>query len=300
MQGFNKYYPPDYDPSKSASLNAYHGKHALGDRARKLDQGVLITRFELPFNVWCGGCDAHIGMGVRYNAEKKRVGNYYTTSIYSFRCKCHLCGHYFEIQTDPKNARYVVTLGARQKHEEWDPEENGTIVFKEPSQAPADPFAAIEQKTTDRTRAETAATRLEALEESRAEQWADPYSQSQRLRDSFRTEKRGRQIQDARDGLVRDRFGLSDKLLLGASTKDEEEQDRNAWQRAKAQSAAAAQVSRRHQEDVLLGRELMTSPRKKRSADPQPSAARQLQRQLSRTRRKHSDPFRAALPDKFL
>lgn len=28
------------------------GKHALGDRARKLDQGVLITRFELPYNVW--------------------------------------------------------------------------------------------------------------------------------------------------------------------------------------------------------------------------------------------------------
>ena len=28
------------------------GKHALGDRARKLDQGILITRFELPFNIW--------------------------------------------------------------------------------------------------------------------------------------------------------------------------------------------------------------------------------------------------------
>lgn len=44
MQGFNKYYPPDYDGAKHKSLNAYRGKHALGDRARKLDQGVLITR----------------------------------------------------------------------------------------------------------------------------------------------------------------------------------------------------------------------------------------------------------------
>ena len=69
-QGFNKYYPPDYDPDKHKSLNAYRGegaqplcghirvsdvcsgKHALGDRARKLDQGILITRFELPFNIW--------------------------------------------------------------------------------------------------------------------------------------------------------------------------------------------------------------------------------------------------------
>ena len=41
-------------------------------------------------------------MGVRYNAEKKKIGNYYSTPIYSFRCKCHLCDGWFEIQTDPK------------------------------------------------------------------------------------------------------------------------------------------------------------------------------------------------------
>ncbi|THH21253.1 hypothetical protein EW146_g243 [Bondarzewia mesenterica] len=45
-------------------------------------------------------------MGVRYNAEKKKIGNYYSTPIFSFRCKCHLCR-------------------ARQKDEDWDPEENG-------------------------------------------------------------------------------------------------------------------------------------------------------------------------------
>ena len=49
-----------------------------------------------------GTCNNHIGMGVRYNAEKKKIGNYYSTPIYSFRCKCHLCDGWFEIQTDPK------------------------------------------------------------------------------------------------------------------------------------------------------------------------------------------------------
>jgi coiled-coil domain-containing protein 130 len=101
MQGFNKYYPPDYDPSQG-SLNTVRGKHALGDRARKLDQGILITRFELPFNIWCLTCNNHIGMGVRYNAEKKKIGAYFSTPIFSFRCKCHLCDGWFEIQTDPK------------------------------------------------------------------------------------------------------------------------------------------------------------------------------------------------------
>lgn len=41
-------------------------------------------------------------MGVRYNAEKKKIGNYYSTPIYSFRCKCHLCDGWFEIHTDPQ------------------------------------------------------------------------------------------------------------------------------------------------------------------------------------------------------
>lgn len=41
-------------------------------------------------------------MGVRYNAEKKKIGSYYSTPIYSFRCKCHLCSGWFEIHTDPK------------------------------------------------------------------------------------------------------------------------------------------------------------------------------------------------------
>ena len=99
------------------------GKHALGDRARKLDQGILITRFELPFNIWwyglpgtvnirpahlkynSGTCNNHIGMGVRYNAEKKKIGAYFSTPIFSFRCKCHLCDGWFEIQTDPKVSR---------------------------------------------------------------------------------------------------------------------------------------------------------------------------------------------------
>lgn len=62
----------------------------------------MIMRFELPFNIWCSGCGEHIGMGVRYNAEKTRVGSYYTTPIFKFKMKCQYCANYFEIQTDPK------------------------------------------------------------------------------------------------------------------------------------------------------------------------------------------------------
>lgn len=53
-------------------------------------------------------------MGVRYNAEKKKIGNYYSTPIYSFRCKCHLCDGWFEIHTDPQvRPATTMRLGAR-------------------------------------------------------------------------------------------------------------------------------------------------------------------------------------------
>lgn len=42
------------------------------------------------------------GPGVRYNAEKKKIGNYYSTPILQFRMRCHLCSGWIEIHTDPK------------------------------------------------------------------------------------------------------------------------------------------------------------------------------------------------------
>ena len=128
MQGFNRYFPPTFDPTVHSTLNAVHGKHALGDRARKIDQGILITRFEMPFPVWCGKCDHLIGMGVRFNAEKLKVGNYLSTAIFSFRCKTPCCQSLIEIRTDPKHSRYLVHSGGRQKEETWDEAENGTFV----------------------------------------------------------------------------------------------------------------------------------------------------------------------------
>ncbi|KAE8857586.1 hypothetical protein PTNB73_08834 [Pyrenophora teres f. teres] len=107
MQGFNmgRYYPPD--ASNPPTFNTT--SHPLGARARKLTQGILTVRFELPFAVWCNTCKppAIIGQGVRFNAEKKKVGNYYSTPIWSFRMKHSACGGWWEIRTDPQKSDEV-------------------------------------------------------------------------------------------------------------------------------------------------------------------------------------------------
>lgn len=53
--------------------------------------------------------------GVRFNAEKQQVGNYFSTKIWNFSMKAPCCGERIEVQTDPKNHEYVIIRGARRK-----------------------------------------------------------------------------------------------------------------------------------------------------------------------------------------
>ncbi|TCD63756.1 hypothetical protein EIP91_004971 [Steccherinum ochraceum] len=253
MQGFNKYYPPDFDGSKHSSLNAYRGKHALGDRARKIDQGILITRFELPFNIWCGTCNNHIGMGVRYNAEKKKVGNYYSTPIYSFRCKCHLCDGWFEIQTDPKNTRYVVVSGARKKEEDWDPEENGGFAVHDtdPNAAPVDPLAALEKSTDAQNHMnKVQVPRLEALQSHSDHFGSDPYALSLRARKKFRVEKKIDKEKKLVDDSLKSKYGLPETLSLTAESEDTRAQAKEEWLRGRQEFEAQQMSKKRKLVDV--------------------------------------------------
>ncbi|KAL1918988.1 uncharacterized protein VTP21DRAFT_2369 [Calcarisporiella thermophila] len=187
----NKYIPPDWD--HKGSLNKYVGQHPLRERARKIDQGILIIRFELPFNIWCNGCGNHIGRGVRYNAEKKKIGNYYSTPILSFRMKCHLCDNWFEIHTDPKNAEYLVVSGARRKNEEWSAAENETIELKDEKESKRleeDAFYRLEHSINDEAKSKESLPFLSRLQKANERDWADPYTCSKRLRKIFREEKK--------------------------------------------------------------------------------------------------------------
>jgi len=122
------YYPPSWKP-EAGSLDKFHGSNGhLGHRASKLHLGILVVRFEMPENAWCTGCSCHIGRGVRYNAEKKRVGQYLSTPVYEFRTRCRSCSNEFVIRTDPKGRGYEFAEGIRQKKEEFLNEQDGTVV----------------------------------------------------------------------------------------------------------------------------------------------------------------------------
>ncbi|KAJ5616770.1 hypothetical protein N7537_001884 [Penicillium hordei] len=229
MQGFNmgRYVPPDQEGI--ATGNQIAGKHALGARARHLHTtGALIVRFEMPFATWCTNCKPHptiIGQGVRFNAEKKKVGNYYSTPIYSFRMKHTVCGGTIEIKTDPQNTAYVVTEGGRKRDTGEDKElQPGEIAIKpfarEIDPAEKDPFSKIEGKVEDKNRAKTEAARILELQERQKRDWEDPYEKSKQLRKKFRQERKGLEKAKAKGD------ALKDKMSLGIELLDETEGDR--------------------------------------------------------------------------
>ncbi|QQP49402.1 Uncharacterized protein FKW44_010062 [Caligus rogercresseyi] len=196
-KGTNMYYPPDYDPRRGG-LNKSQGTHALRERARKLHLGILIIRFEMPYNIWCEGCQNHIGMGVRYNAEKKKVGMYYTTPVYQFRMKCHLCDNHFEIKTDPGNLDYEIISGARRQERRWDPTQNGQVVPDDKATIQklySDPMFKLEHGTEDKEKSlATGKPRIEALAKVQ-DRVKDDYLANRALRDEMRVVRKAKKAQ---------------------------------------------------------------------------------------------------------
>ncbi|XP_045467483.1 coiled-coil domain-containing protein 130 homolog [Harmonia axyridis] len=214
-KGTNKYYPPDYNP-KVGGLNKFLGTHALRERARKISQGIIIIRFEMPYNIWCEGCNNHIGMGVRYNAEKTKVGMYYTTPVYQFKMKCHLCDNHFIIKTDPGNLDYLILSGARRQENRWDPLQNEQVVpeTKETQKRLFDDsMFKLEHGSKDVSTAESAKPRLLQLLDRNESVWADSYSANQRLRQVFREKSKELKSSAAEDKALLEKSSLDIRLV---------------------------------------------------------------------------------------
>lgn len=224
----NKYYPPDWDPSKG-SLNTYHGEgwrngSATVNGRAGFAKGINIIRFEMPWNIWCNGCNSHIGRGVRYNAEKKKAGSYYTTTIWAFTMKCHLCPNKITIETDPKNDDYKITEGARRKVESFSASKAGTHELmgeEEKRRLAADPMYRLEHGESDKRKAQKSKPALTRLIEMKSS--TRDYDENAKLRAAFRVKRKQLKAQAHTDAALISKASLegSQVQLLPESSEDE-------------------------------------------------------------------------------
>lgn len=220
-----RYVPPELEGVASANQASGKG-HALGARASKLrSEGILTVRFEMPFAVWCGTCTPPvvIGQGVRFNAEKKKVGNYYSSPVYSFRMRHPACGGWIEVRTDPKNTAYVVVEGGKKRDTGEGKGAEDSLVgdsgmapiktLREQAEEREVAFSNLEKTIEDRAALAAARERIDEIEGANARQWDDPYTRNQMLRRSFRVGRKQRERDGAADEDLKDRMGLGIDLL---------------------------------------------------------------------------------------
>lgn len=182
-------------------------------------------RFEMPFAIWCTTCakPTIIGQGVRFNATKTRVGQYYSSPIFSFRMRHPACGGEIEIRTDPKNTAYVVVAGARKRDLGVDGESlvgsrdevvGGQILTEAERRDMREvAFKNLEKTIEDRRVAERGRERIEELEVGQRV-WEDPYERNRRLRAEFRVGRKGREREAKRSGELKERLGLGEEFEL--------------------------------------------------------------------------------------
>jgi len=97
----NKYYPPDFDPSKIP-------------RCKLPKNRQYTVRLMAPFNMRCITCGEYIYKGKKFNARKEDVENetYLGIRIYRFYIKCTRCLQEISFKTDPQNTDYEIEAGA--------------------------------------------------------------------------------------------------------------------------------------------------------------------------------------------
>lgn len=229
-----RYRPPTADP-RTTPFNA---THPLGARARRLQShGILVVRFELPFNIFCLSCSTHLSQGLRFNAEKQQFGEYLSTKIWMFAVKCPSCSGRIEIRTDPKNAQYVVESGGKKQQQDWDPEEYGGFAVYDSEKAkevePKDAFDRLDKEKAETRLAEHRQKRVQELQHIAEKRGSDPYAVNSRLRSDFRKDKRKRVGQLEKDMQLKERIGWRDEAMLAeASTPTTARAEKAQWNQA--------------------------------------------------------------------
>lgn len=136
----NKYYPPDFDPSKIPKLKLPKDRQ-------------YVVRLMAPFNMRCKTCGEYIYKGKKFNARKETVQNevYLGLPIFRFYIKCTRCLAEITFKTDPENTDYAMEHGATRNFqaEKLLEEEERRVQKEREEEELSNPMKVLENRTKD-------------------------------------------------------------------------------------------------------------------------------------------------------
>jgi hypothetical protein len=149
----NKYYPPDFDPTKIPRSKVARNK-------------TFVIRLMAPCNMRCTTCGEYIYKGRKFNARKEDVDdmNHLGLRIYRFYIRCTACVSEIAFRTDPANTDYILEAGATRNFEALSKaEKQAEAVQKAHEQDLVDnPMKMLEERTEA---SKNELDKMEALEE---------------------------------------------------------------------------------------------------------------------------------------
>lgn len=211
---FQKYYPPDFDPSKIP-----RGK---GQRNRQFIQRVMA-----PYNMQCNTCHEYIYKGKKFNMRRETAeGEFYLgLKIFRFYFRCPNCLAEITFKTDLENCDYQQEHGATRLFEAfklYQQEEKAKETQEEEDKK--DPMKMLE-KRTKMSRAEMEEMRkLEEIQELKRQQEAVGSEEYLRRQAEARAEAIRKQ-EEKDEEFVRSLYGRTEDGMIIRRIKDEDEDD---------------------------------------------------------------------------
>lgn len=127
-KAINKWYPPDWDPSKAPK------------KAKKSNANDKV-RLMLPFSMKCLQCNEYIAARRKFNARKEVTPDRYMgIKIIKFHIKCPRCNNSIVFKTDPKLAGFVPVEGGVRNYE------SATETNIKPTETEDEIFARLERE----------------------------------------------------------------------------------------------------------------------------------------------------------
>lgn len=182
----NKYYPPDFDPTKIPRLRANPVK-------------TFTVRIMAPFNMRCCTCGEYIYKGKKFNSKKEDVldMDYLGLKIFRFFIKCTRCLAEISFRTDPENTDYVCEQGATRNFQAHDfAEKEEKRLAKQEEEDEANPMKALEKRTEESKNEMDVIDALEELKDLNA-RYANADIDS--MLDTVTSKKTPQELADAED-----------------------------------------------------------------------------------------------------